>query len=122
LHDGDVIQVGETRLGYRDPVPTQVVATVVTSGEGAPTVSGAQLRVLVELCRPLASEGRALPATNQEIAQHLVLSLPAVKNHLRVLFERFGLETVPQNQKRILLAERALEFGLVRAADLLRTS
>jgi hypothetical protein len=120
LRDGDVIQVGDTRLGYRDPAPMQVVATMVTSDQGVPSVSEAQRRVLLELCRPLASEGRTMPATNQEIAQRLVLSLPAVKNHLRILFDRFGLEDTPQNQKRILLAERALEFGLVRAADLLR--
>jgi len=121
LSDGDVVVVGATRLGYRDPAPRGVVATVVSSAAGeAPPVSEAQRRVLVELCRPLAGEGRATPATNQEIAERLTLSLPAVKSHLRALFERFGLEELPQNQKRIELAERALQGGVVRAAELLR--
>jgi hypothetical protein len=122
LRDGDVIEVGGTRIGFRDPGPSQVVATVVTSAVNAPPVSDAQRRVLVELCRPIAAEGRTTPATNQEIAERLVLSLASVKSHLRVLFERFGLDQLPQNQKRTLLAEQALEGGSVRASDLLRES
>jgi len=120
LRDGDVVLVGSTKLGFRDPGPSNVVATVVTGNVQAPPVSEAQRRVLVELCRPIASEGRAVPATNQEIAERLVLSLPAVKSHLRVLFERFKLEELPQNQKRVRLAEQALDSGVVRAVDLLR--
>jgi len=37
----------------------------------------------------------------------------AVKTHLRVLFHKFGIENLPQNQKRARLAEIALELGLV---------
>jgi hypothetical protein len=37
----------------------------------------------------------------------------AVKTHLRILFHKFGVEHLPQNQKRARLAEMALEFGLV---------
>jgi DNA-binding NarL/FixJ family response regulator len=74
--------------------------------------------VLVELCRPLAGEESAAPATNDQIAAELVLSLSAVKGHLRVLFTRFGLEEAPQNQKRLLLAERALSSGAVRTDEL----
>jgi hypothetical protein len=120
LRDGDVVLVGSTKLGFRDPGPSNLVATVVTGSSQAPPVSQAQRRVLVELCRPMASEGRTVPATNQEIAERLVLSLPAVKSHLRVLFERFSLEELPQNQKRVRLAEQALDSGVVRAVDLLR--
>jgi hypothetical protein len=120
LRDGDVITIGSTRLGFRDPGPTQAAATVVASDTAVPTVSSAQRRVLVELCRPMAVEGRSSPATNQEIADGLVLSLAAVKSHFSVLFERFGLEQLPQNQKRVLLAEKALSTGIVRAADLLK--
>jgi pSer/pThr/pTyr-binding forkhead associated (FHA) protein len=119
LRDGDVIKVGDTRLGFRHPGPSQVVATIVGTGDQAPQVSDAQRRVLVELCRPLITEGRSTPATNQEIAEHLYLSLAAVKSHLSVLFERFSLNELPQNQKRVLLAQRALEGAIVRAVDLL---
>jgi pSer/pThr/pTyr-binding forkhead associated (FHA) protein len=122
LRDGDVVLTGSTKLGFRDPGPSNVVATVVSGSVEAPPVSEAQRRVLVELCRPMASEGRAVPATNQEIAERLVLSLPAVKSHLRILFERFSLGDLPQNQKRVRLAELALDSGVVRAVDLLRDS
>src|SRR5207253_3076190 len=55
-------------------------------------ISDAQRRVLVALCRPYASgEAFALPATNQQIADELFLSVDAVKSHLRALFEKFGI-------------------------------
>jgi FHA domain-containing protein len=116
LRDGDVIAVGDTLLGFRDP--GQVLATVSVPTAASPDVTAAQRRVLVALCRPLAGDQPAAPATNEQIAAELVLSLSAVKGHLRVLFGRFGLEQAPQNQKRLLLAERALATSTVRAADL----
>jgi hypothetical protein len=118
LRDGDVIAVGNTLLGFRDPEPARVQATVSVDTAPAPEVSAAQRRVLVALCRPMAGDRPAAPATNEQIASELVLSLSAVKGHLRVLFGRFGLDEAPQNQKRLLLAERALATSAVRAADL----
>jgi hypothetical protein len=118
LRDGDVIGVGDTVLGFRDPERQPVVATVATPSVAAPEVSGAQRRVLIALCRPLLEGERPLPATNDEIARELVLSLAAIKSHMRALFERFGLEQLPQNEKRVALADRALSGGVVRASDL----
>jgi hypothetical protein len=118
LRDGDVIQMGDTLVGFRDPDPAQVVATVATPTVSSPEVSDAQRKVLVALCRPLAGGERSTPATNDEIARELVLSLAAIKSHMRALFERFGLEALPQNEKRVRLAERALSGGVVRASDL----
>jgi pSer/pThr/pTyr-binding forkhead associated (FHA) protein len=118
LRDGDMIGVGDTVLGFRDPEPEPVLATVSVPTLAAPSVSEAQRRVLVELCRPLAGEESVAPATNEQIAGELVLSLSAVKGHLRVLFTRFGLDEAPQNQKRLLLAERALASGAVRTDEL----
>ncbi len=118
LRDGDVIGVGDTVMGFRHPEPEPVLATVSVPTVPAPSISEAQRRVLVALCRPLAGDGQAAPATNEQIAADLVLSLSAVKGHLRVLFTRFGLEEAPQNQKRLLLAERALATGAVRTDEL----
>jgi DNA-binding NarL/FixJ family response regulator len=75
--------------------------------------------VLVALCRPF-KEGAAFatPATNQQIADELTLSVDAVKTHLRALFEKFGVESLPQNQKRVALVERALQSGLVSEREL----
>ncbi|MDQ6747965.1 MAG: FHA domain-containing protein [Candidatus Dormibacteraeota bacterium] len=118
LRDGDVIGAGDTLLGFRHPEPEPVLATISVPTVAPPEVSQAQHRVLVALCRPLTGEGLTAPATNEQIATELVLSLSAVKGHLRVLFSRFALDDAPQNQKRLLLAERALATSVVRPSDL----
>ena len=55
--------------------------------------------MLVALCRPLKDSAYAAPATNKAIADEIHLSVDAVKAHLRVLFERFGLDELPQNSE-----------------------
>jgi hypothetical protein len=122
LRDGDVITVGDTAIGYRLPQDQPLNVTVTTPTAAPPEVSDAQRRVLVALCRPLARESvtpghASAPATNEQISAELFLSLSAVKGHLRLLFGRFGLDEAPQNQKRLLLAERALQSMAVRPAD-----
>jgi DNA-binding NarL/FixJ family response regulator len=64
--------------------------------------------VLEALCRPLTRSGYAPPASNQQIADELVISIETVKGTLNALFERFGLQSLPQNEKRAALAARAL--------------
>jgi hypothetical protein len=119
LKDGDLVQVGDTVIAFRDPLPGGVAATIAVPTVPAPPVSHAQRRVLVALCRPFRDAERfATPATNQEIADELVLSLDAVKSHMRVLFARFGVEDLPPNEKRTRLVERALAGGVVRSEDL----
>ena len=75
--------------------------------------------MLVALCRPYRDGGTyALPATNRQIAGEVFLSVDAVKGHLRALFGRFGVEDLPQNEKRLRLVERALETGAVSRHEL----
>jgi hypothetical protein len=119
LRDGDLVRVGDTLVGMRDPVPGEIVATVAVPTVPAPQISEAQRRVLVALCRPFRSPDRfATAATNQQIAQELVLSLDAVKSHMRALYARFDVETLPASEKRIRLVERAFAVGAVRTEDL----
>jgi DNA-binding CsgD family transcriptional regulator len=119
LRDGDTMRFGRTGVIYRAPGDT--ASETVLSGDAltAAGVSPAQRRVLVALCRPF-KEGSsfATPATNNQIAEELVLSIDAVKTHLRALFEKFGVEDLPQNQKRVALVERALQSGLVTEREL----
>ncbi len=118
LRDGDVIHVGDSLLGFRDPGSDQMLATVTMVSVAPPDVSQAQRRILDALCRPLADPDRATPATNDEIARELTVTVAAVKSHLRVLFERFALDHLPQNEKRARLAERAVASGVVRLTEL----
>ena len=74
-------------------------------------LSESQRKVLVALCRPLKDSAYAAPATNKEIADEVHLSVDAVKAHLRVLFERFGLDALPQNQKRAHWRRRRWSTG-----------
>ena len=78
-----------------------------------------QRRILVALCRPCAGESRyATPATNQEIAAEVFLSVDAVKAHLRALYRKFGVEPLPHNQKRARLVELVLEGGILPSEQL----
>jgi DNA-binding CsgD family transcriptional regulator len=117
LRDGDTVRVGGTTLLYRDPGGPGGATDL--GGPGEVALTEAQRRVLVALCAPYAERDRfAAPASNQEVAEALVLSVDAVKTHLKALFEKFDLADVPRAHKRAELARRALEWGLVSARDL----
>lgn len=121
LADRDLIRVGDTGLLFRDPAAAdQPIGTVAAVGTtAAQALTDTQRKVLIELCRPYGTgEQFTTPATNKEIADAVFLSVDAVKGHLRVLFDRFGLADLPQNEKRARLAEQALRSGAVRASDL----
>jgi pSer/pThr/pTyr-binding forkhead associated (FHA) protein len=119
LRDGDVIAVGATALAFVAPAeaPSQPTATAGGPRPGG-ALTPAQRRVLVALCRPYRDEPYAMPATNQQIADELVVSVDAVKSTLRALFSAFGLDDLPQNRKRASLAQTALRSGLVVRRDL----
>lgn len=120
LRDGDVIRLGRTTLAYRRPDAEETVERTVVAGE--PVALGdlppTQRAVLVALARPYKGTEFATPATNQAIAAELHLSVDAVKAHLRSLFQKFGIESLPQNQKRSRLVAEAFQRGLVTQRDL----
>jgi len=120
LRDGDTIRIGRTVLAFRDPSDGSMGATS-KGGDLADVgrLTEAQHRVLVALCRPYAdTTALPYPASNQDIANALHLSLDGVKTHLRILFAKFGLEDLPRTAKRSELAERAMRMGLVSHHDL----
>ena len=119
LHDGDVIVIGATTLAYVAPAAEGSQPTATAGGRPlAATLTAAQRRVLVALCRPYGRSVYASPATNREIADELVVSVDAVKSTLRALFELFGVDDLPQNRKRAALAAAALRSGAVGRRDL----
>jgi hypothetical protein len=120
LRDGDRIRVGGTVLAFRAPRAAHAQKTVATADRPAlPSLTDTQRRVLIALCRPYRDGGDfATPATNRQIAAEVFLSVDAVKMHLRALFGKFELGSLPQNRKRAGLAERALQSGVISPRDL----
>jgi pSer/pThr/pTyr-binding forkhead associated (FHA) protein len=104
----DVIRAGATRLRFHDPAQaTDSKLTEVASQAVAPALTPAQRRVLIALCR---SDG---PASNEEIAEALTLSIDTVKTHMRALFDAFHLQASAPYRKRFELARIATDTGLV---------
>ena len=120
LRDGDLIRTGATTIAYRKPSsaelssPTNIGVPRVTRDELPVT----QRQVLIALARPRKHDDFAAPASNGQIAEELHLSVDAVKAHLRMLFQRFGIEDLPPNQKRSRLVAEALRSGIVSQREL----
>lgn len=120
LHDDDTFVIGSTSFRFRDTNRgntqlTKVGEQLVTAASLSPT----QRQIVIALCRPYKyDDPYATPSSNQQIADELFLSVDAVKTHLRTLFQKFQIEDLPQNQKRVKLVERVLGLGLVSRKDL----
>lgn len=119
LTDRDELRLGATIVVFRDPAPSSGSATVAAPELAAlGQLTDTQRRILIALCRPFRDGSQyATPATNQEVADEVFLSVDAVKGHLRTLFEKFGIGDLPQNQKRVRLVELALRNGVISVRD-----
>ena len=122
LSDRDVIRFGSTQVLYRDPAEGAEETLPASSEAAAGTITAAQRRVLVALCRPLLEvvDEAGPPPSNPEIATELTVSVEAVRSHLKTLFKLFEVPDLPQNRKRAELARRALASGVVLPRDLSR--
>jgi predicted component of type VI protein secretion system len=114
-HD-DEIRIGQTRLLFREPAGA---AEPETDVEGAPpALTAREQDVLIALCRPLlARDMFTEPASTRTIADELVISHAAVKQHLANLFDKFAIGTDDAN-RRLHLANSAIRRGAVTIADL----
>src|SRR3954471_9863345 len=116
LRDGDEIRVGQTRLVFRDPLTAS--GAVTEAEEGAPGLTPRERDVLVALCRPLlARDMFTEPASTRAIAEELVITQAAVKQHLANLFDKFGIPAV-DSHRRARLANEALRRGAVSLSQL----
>ena len=114
LRDGDALRVGDTVLQFRAPDATSGETQVDReAGRAEVPVTPAQHDVLRVLCEPFDIARGVPPASNDDIAAALFLSVDAVKAHLRQLYARFDLTALPPHQKRDRLAREALRRGLV---------
>jgi DNA-binding transcriptional ArsR family regulator len=116
LRHGDEIRVGKTRLVFR----TEAIEgmTVTEAGAVAPLITPRERDVLLALCRPvLSGDVFTEPASIREIAEHLVVTEGAVKQHLLRLYEKFGVPDEGE-RRRVRLANEAIRRGSISIADL----
>lgn len=119
LHDRDVLRFAGTLVIFRAPGAHADETPFVTSRGGIEAVTPAQRRVLVALCAPLIEARQQVAATpsNQEIADSIHLSVESVRSHMKALFREFDVPALPQYRKRMELARRALNTGVVTPRD-----
>jgi hypothetical protein len=114
LSDGDVISFGGCRCRING-VGAQEVAQAVTElrPADAPALTRRESEVLTALCRPaLSHDAFVAPATAREVADELVVTEAAVKQHLLRLYAKFRIpEGVGRRSK---LANEVISSGVVR--------
>ena len=116
LRHGDEIRVGQSRLFFRDPL--SAVGAQTEAEDAPPTLTTRERDVLVALCRPLLDRDMFTePASTRSIADELVISQAAVKQHLANLYEKFGVASTDSN-RRARLANDALRRGAVSLSHL----
>jgi pSer/pThr/pTyr-binding forkhead associated (FHA) protein len=119
LQHGDEIRIGQTRLVFHDPLA--VGATVTQADEAPPNLTSRERDVLVALCRPLLDRDMFTePASTQAIAEELVITQAAVKQHLANLYDKFDVGA--EGSRRARLANEALRRGAVSLTQLRDTA
>jgi DNA-binding CsgD family transcriptional regulator len=118
LRTGDEIRIGNVRLAYRDD---RDAAPATEAAPAPPTLTPRERDVLVALCRPiLGGDVFTEAASIRDIAQELVVSEGAVKQHLANLYDKFAV--YDEGRRRVRLANEAIRRGAVTLADLKTTS
>jgi ATP/maltotriose-dependent transcriptional regulator MalT len=117
LRPGDEIRVGNTTLRFRVDAPIEEGKATV-GVQGAPELTRRERDVLLSLCAPLASgDVFREPASIREIAQALVVTDAAVKQHLSRLYDKFDIRT-PGERRRMRLANEAIRRGAVSMGEI----
>jgi hypothetical protein len=116
LRHGDEIRVGQSRLVFRDPLTAD--GAVTEAEDAPPTLTAREGDVLVALCRPLLDRDMFTePASTRAIAEELVITQAAVKQHLANLYDKFGIQA-GDSHRRARLANDALRRGAVSLTQL----
>jgi pSer/pThr/pTyr-binding forkhead associated (FHA) protein len=116
LRNGDEMRLGQTRLIFRDPLSAGGPQT--EAGDVPPSLTTRERDVLLALCRPLLDRDMFTePASTRVVAEELVITQAAVKQHLANLYDKFGVAAEDSN-RRSRLANEALRRGAVSLAEL----
>ena len=115
LEEGDVLAFGTARARVGGLVPSDELdtPTMELRRVSAPDLTRRELEVLSVLCRPaLTQEAFVAPASAREIADELVVTEAAVKQHLLRLYAKFRVAEGVNRRTR--LANTVLATGVVR--------
>ena len=113
LDDGDVLSFGSARCRIEGIPREELAADAELRRSATPELTRRELDVLISLCRPaLSDEAFVTPATAREIADDLVVTEAAVKQHLLRLYTKFRVPEGPNRRTR--LANEVIALGLVR--------
>lgn len=114
LVDGDVVSFGSARTRVGGLVgPSSDDTSVELRKATAPELTRRECEVLSALCRPaLLHEPFVAPATAREIADELVVTEAAVKQHLLRLYVK--LKIAEGVNRRARLANEVISAGIVR--------
>jgi len=117
LRDGDEIRIGTTTLTYRADRPG-AQPEVTEAGSSIKRLTPREYEVLAALCRPLLDgELFTEPASTREVAELLVISEAAVKQHLQHLYDKLAVHEGTE-RRRARLANEAFRRGVLTLADL----
>jgi hypothetical protein len=113
LNDGDVLSFGACRTRVSGLAPDLTDDTVELRRMSAPDLTRRECEVLTSLCRPaLQQDAFVAPATARDIADELVVTEAAVKQHLLRLYVKFR---IPEGvNRRARLANEVISSGVVR--------
>lgn len=113
LEEGDVLSFGACRTRVQGLASELVDDTVALRRISAPHLTRRECEVLTALCRPaLQQEAFVAPATARDIADELVVTEAAVKQHLLRLYVKFR---IPEGvNRRARLANEVISAGVVR--------
>jgi hypothetical protein len=115
LADGDVVSFGGARARVGGLAASERAAsdTLELRRVAAPDLTRREIEVLHALCRPaLRHEAFVAPATAKDVADELVVTEAAVKQHLLRLYSKFR---IPEGgNRRGRLANEVIALGIVR--------
>lgn len=113
LRDGDVLSFGACRTRVSGLAADTSDETVELRRMNAPDLTRRECEVLTSLCRPaLVQDAFVAPATAKDIADELVVTEAAVKQHLLRLYVKFR---IPEGvNRRARLANEVVSSGVVR--------
>ena len=114
LADGDVLSFGVARTRVNGiPAQQDSEDTVELRRISAPDLTRREVEVLTSLCRPaLQQDAFVAPATAKDIADELVVTEAAVKQHLLRLYQKFRIAEGVNRRAR--LANEVISAGVVR--------